>query len=240
MSIPFKLKQFKLAGIVKSFEIRVQEAQESNMSYTEFLELLLEDENISRKENKKKRLFNKAKLPSIKHISDFDFTFQPTIKKAEITQLSSCLYIKEAKNIEFIGKPGTGKTHLSIALGVKALTLGYSVLFTSLWNMISTLQQSRADLTYKKKIDDYCKPDLLIIDELGYRTMNNTTVEDFFEIISKRHEQKSTIITTNRKLVDWDKVLLDKTLSSALVDRVLQNCSVIEIEGESYRTKSIN
>jgi len=240
MSIPFKLKQFKLAGIVKSFEIRVQEAQESNMSYTEFLELLLEDENISRKENKKKRLFNKAKLPSIKHISDFDFTFQPTIKKAEITQLSSCLYIKEAKNIVFIGKPGTGKTHLSIALGVKALTLGYSVLFTSLWNMISTLQQSRADLTYKKKIDDYCKPDLLIIDELGYRTMNNTTVEDFFEIISKRHEQKSTIITTNRKLVDWDKVLLDKTLSSALVDRVLQNCSVIEIEGESYRTKSIN
>ena len=240
MSIPFRLKQFKLAGIVKSFEIRVQEAQESNMSYTEFLELLLEDENISRKENKKKRLFNKAKLPSIKHISDFDFTFQPTIKKAEITQLSSCLYIKEAKNIVFIGKPGTGKTHLSIALGVKALTLGYSVLFTSLWNMISTLQQSRADLTYKKKIDDYCKPDLLIIDELGYRTMNNTTVEDFFEIISKRHEQKSTIITTNRKLVDWDKVLLDKTLSSALVDRVLQNCSVIEIEGESYRTKSIN
>lgn len=240
MSIQTKLKSFKLAGIVKSFEVRIQEAQESNMSYTEFLELILEDEDLSRKDNKKKRLFTKAKLPTVKHISDFDFSFQPSIKKAEITQLGSCGYIQEGKNVVFIGNPGTGKSHLAIALGVKALGLGYSVLFTTLWNMIDTLQQSRADLSYKRKIEYYCKPDLLIIDELGYRAMSNTTVEDFFEIISKRHEQKSTIITTNKKLADWDKVLLDKTLSSALVDRILQNCSVIEIDGVSYRTKNSN
>lgn len=237
MSIHSKLKSFKLAGIANSFETRIQEAQESNLSYTDFMELLLEDETVSRIDNRRTRLFGKAKLPSNKNISDFDFSFQPSVKKAEIVQLSSCLYLKEAKNIVFVGKPGTGKTHLSIALGIKALNLGYSVLFTTLWNMINTLQQSRADLTYKKQIERFSNPDLLIVDELGYRTMSNTTVEDFFEIISKRHERKSTIITTNRPCSDWDKILLDKTLTSALVDRVLQNCSVIEINGESYRTK---
>ena len=103
--------------------------------------------------------------------------------------------------------------------------------------MINNLQQSRADYSYQRKIRDYLKPDLLILDELGYRSMAESTVEDFFEIISRRYEKGSIIITTNRSLSEWDKVFIDKTLTTAVVDRFLHHCSVIEIKGESYRFK---
>jgi len=103
--------------------------------------------------------------------------------------------------------------------------------------MINTLQQSRADYSYQKKIRDYLKPDLLVLDELGYRSMAESTVEDFFEIVSRRYEKGSIIITSNRSIAEWDKVFVDKTLTTAVVDRLLHHCSVVEIKGDSYRFK---
>src|SRR3989344_5473820 len=137
----------------------------------------------------------------------------------------------------FVGQPGTGKTHLSVSLALKALGHGKTVLFSSVWDMINTLQQSRADYSYQKKIRDYLKPDLLVLDELGYRSMAESTVEDFFEIVSRRYEKGSIIITSNRSIAEWDKVFVDKTLTTAVVDRLLHHCTVIEIKGESYRFK---
>jgi DNA replication protein DnaC len=152
-------------------------------------------------------------------------------------ELATCKFIPKGENIVFVGKPGTGKTHLSVALAMQALSYGYSTLFSTVCDMITTLQQSRADLSYRKKIDHYSKPDLLVLDELGYKTMSETTVEDFFEIVSKRHERKSVIITSNRPISEWNKILLDKILTGALTDRLLQKCHVIEIPGESYRAR---
>ena len=136
-----------------------------------------------------------------------------------------------------IGQPGTGKTHISVALALEALGRGKTVLFTTVWDMINLLQQSRADYSYQRKIQLYLKPDLLIMDELGYRSMAESTVEDFFEIVSRRYEKGSIIITSNRPIHQWDSVLIDKTLTSAVVDRLMHHCSIIEIKGESYRVK---
>lgn len=230
-------KTFHLAGMAKTAELRIAQAAEQNLSHREFLEVLCEDEKNNRDDNRKKRLFTAAHFPFVKTIEDFDFSFQPSIKKGEILELSTCTFIAAKENIVFTGQPGTGKTHLSVSLGVNALGYGYTVLFTSVWDMIATLQYARADHTYKKKIEYYTKPDLLILDELGYKSMAETTVEDFFEIVTKRYEKKPIIITTNRDYQSWDKIFIDKTLTGAIIDRLIHHCHTVVITGESYRMK---
>src|SRR6266487_2585553 len=233
-----QLKSFRLSGMAKTIAIRLKQAESGNLSYTEFLGLLLEDESNTRADNKRQRMFKSAKLPFEKGLEDFDFTFQPSINKREIIEMATCQFLETKKNILFIGQTGTGKTHLSVAIALSALEQGKTVLFTTVWDMINKLQQSRADLSYHKKMQAYLKPDLLILDELGYRSMAEKTVEDFYEIISKRYEKGSLILTTNRALEAWDKVFIDKTLTSAIVDRFLHHARIIEIKGESYRFRN--
>lgn len=232
------LRKFNLAGMAKTLELRLNQAKEDNLSCSEFLSLLLEDEKTNREDNRKKRLYQKAKLPCQKYLEEFDFSFQPSLKKGVILELANCSFIPKAENIIFIGQPGTGKTHLSIALGLKALGYGYTVLFTTVWEMITSLQASRADYSYKRRIDYYLKPDLLILDELGYRSLGETTVEDFFEVVSRRYERKPIIITSNREFPSWDKIFIDKTLTGAIVDRLIHHCHSFIIKGESYRMQN--
>lgn len=235
-----KLTKFNLAGVRKTLELRLEEAQQQNHSYSEFLEILLTDELTNREDNRRKKLNHQARFPFEKYLDDFDFSFQPSIKKGAILELSTCKFIPKGENVIFVGQPGTGKTHLSVALGYKALSYGYTVLFTTVFDLISNLQQGRADHTYRKKIDAYLKPDLLILDELGYRSLGETTVEDFFEIISKRYGKKSIIITSNKDFPEWDTIFFDKTLTGAIIDRLIHHCHSFTITGESYRFQNRN
>lgn len=232
------LKKLHLSGMGELLELRLKLAQEEDLGYQEFLSLLLEDEFNQRSQNKKKRLYKQARLPFEKGLEGFDFSFQPSIKKKEILELATGVFVKQNSNVLFIGQPGTGKTHLSVALGLEILGRGGSVLFTTVWEMVNQLQQARADLSYHKKIQQYLKPELLILDELGYRAMAEKTVEDFFEIVTGRYEKGSIIITSNRPVDEWDKVFMDKTLTTAIIDRLIHHCSVITIKGESYRFKN--
>lgn len=232
-----ELRLFKLSGMVDTLELRLKEAESGGISCSEFLGLLLEDEVTKRRDNRRRKLYRGAHLPFEKGLEDFDFSFQPSIKKQEVMELATCHFLQRHANLIFIGQPGTGKTHLAVSLALTALSRGKTALFTTVWDMINTLQQSRADYSYQRKMQQYLKPDLLILDELGYRSMAESTVEDFFEIVSRRYEKGSIIITSNRPIHLWDSVFVDKTLTTAVVDRLMHHSHVIEIKGESYRFK---
>ncbi|MBU0694183.1 MAG: ATP-binding protein, partial [Candidatus Omnitrophica bacterium] len=143
------------------------------------------------------------------------------------------------KNIVFIGNPGTGKTHLSIAIGIRALKKGYKVLFTSVSDLLHSLNTAKADNSYYQKINFYLTPDLLILDELGFKKLPNYSADDFFEIISRRYEKGSSIITTNKPFEQWSDIFTDHILASAILDRIVHYSTIIKINGPSYRAKSL-
>jgi DNA replication protein DnaC len=234
-----RLRNFKLSGIYNNLEERVSYAQEKSLSYGEFLGLLLEDEENNRRANSYKKRYARAKLPAHKNIEDFDFSFQPSIDKRTINDCLTCNFITEKRNIVLIGNPGTGKTHLSISIAIKALMKGYKVLFTPVAEMLHNLNAAKADNTYYQKVDYYLKPDLLILDELGFKRLPGYSADDFFEIISKRYEKGSVIITTNKTFEQWGDIFTDNILASAILDRVVHYSTIIKINGPSFRAKAL-
>jgi len=234
-----KLRLFKLSGIANSIEDRLRFARDTSLGYEEFIELLLQDEHDSRMSNSYKKRLTQAKLPCQKRIEDFDFSFQPSIDKKIVNDCMTCSFIRDKRNIVFIGNPGTGKTHLSISLALNALAKGFKVLFTSVAEMIALLHTSKADNTYFQKIQFFLRPDLLILDELGFRKLPNYSADDFFEIIAKRYEQGSIIITTNKMFEAWSDIFADSALASAILDRIVHHSIIFKIQGPSYRAKNI-
>ena len=234
-----RLKSFKLSGIYNTVDERLSFAKDKSLSYQEFLELLLEDEENNRRENSYKKRYSRAKLPCLKRIEDFDFSFQPSIDRRVINDFATCQFIDQRKNIIFLGEPGVGKSHLSVAIAIKALLKGRSVLFTQVSEMLQALHQSKADNSYYKKLDYYIKPELLVLDELGFKKIPSYSADDFFEVISKRYEKGSVIITTNKSFEEWGDIFADNILASAIIDRVVHHSTVIKVNGKSYRTKNI-
>lgn len=234
------LKEFKLAGMVYCLNERLIYAENNKLSYQEFLTLLCDDEKSSRRDsnyNKRKRL---AKLPSIKILEDFDFSFQPTIDEKTVSRLATCQFIKARENVIFTGASGTGKTHLAISLALKALTAEYSVIFTTASDLLYNLHIAKADNSYHKKLKQFISCDLLILDELGFTQIPQYSSDDFFNIIAKRYEQKSTIITTNKPINEWNDIFSEDVLTKAIVDRLMHHSTLFDIKGKSYRMKNLS
>ena len=227
----------KYTGIAKTLEVRNEQAIKEKLSYMEFLELLIEDELANRKDNSYKKRFQKAHFPFTKTLEEYDFNFQPTLNRQEIYNLATCEFIRKKENVVFIGPPGTGKTHLSISIGIKALQQGYKVIFTTVSDMMSALFESKADNSYAQKLKYYLSSDLLILDELGFRKLNEHIVDQFYEIISQRYEKGSLIITSNKTFDEWGNIFWDSILASAILDRIVHHCHLVLIKGESYRMR---
>lgn len=234
-----KLTNFKLSGVLKSLESRNQYAIEKGLSYLEFLELLLEDEVVNRQSNSFKKRFAKSKLDSMKTISGYDFSYQPELKKQEVLDVASCRFIGEKKNLIFMGNPGVGKTHLANAIGIEALKKGYKVFFIHANDMVSRLVAAKGDDSYFTVLKQFLQVDLLIIDEVGFKKIPLNYVDEFFEIIRRRYETNSVIVTTNRPFEEWGNIFGDVVLASAIIDRLIHHSHIFKITGKSYRIKSL-
>jgi DNA replication protein DnaC len=233
------LRDFKLAGMLMALEERIVYANDKQLSYQQFLSLLCEDEANNRKDNGYKKRYMKARLPAHKTVEDFDFAFQPSLNKKLINDALTCQFIKEKRNLIFIGNPGTGKTHLSTAIGLRALSKDFKVLFVTVAELLYQLHIAKADNSYYKKLSEYLAPDLLVLDELGFQKFPQYSVDDFFEVVSKRYEKGSLIITTNQPFEQWGNIFGDTILAEAILDRVVHHSMIFTIKGPSYRSKIV-
>jgi DNA replication protein DnaC len=231
------LKKLRLPAMAENLDSYTKQAVSSNMSYMDFLNGLVWEE-VRHKEHRgiENRLRN-AKFPVTKSLDDFDYSFQPSINRKKLEELASLRFIDNRENILFLGPPGIGKTHLSIGLGVRACESGYKVLFTTLNDMLSTMMASLADNSFPSKLRTFIQPSLLIVDEVGYLPVSKEGANFLFQIVSKRYETGSIILTSNKSFSDWGEVLGDNIIASAILDRLLHHSTVFNIKGDSYRLR---
>ena len=231
------LKNLKLATMIRDLNSHLRQAKENQLDYDEFLLNLTEVEVQVRKENGRKRRLREAKFPLLKPLETFEFDSAPDLDVRLIKELSTCEYIKKPKNIIFLGKSGTGKTHLATALGMEACKQGIRTRFVTGCGLANELLEARDEKVLGRVIKRYAGYGLLIIDELGYVPFSKEGAELLFQVLAERHERKSVIITSNMGFGDWTKIFGDPNLTAALLDRVTHKAYIINCTWESYRLK---
>ena len=206
------------------------------MSYHDFLLILTQDEIDRRKHKKTENVIKRANLGAYKPLVEFDFDFNPTINRQKIIQLMSGEFIRKNENILFVGPTGVGKTFLAKSIAYEACCKGFTVLFYRTMKMLDYIFSGNADNSVQKKMKQFLKPDLLVLDDWGLQAFPNPLLNILNEIISERYEKGSLIITSNRPLNHWSELFSEPVVSSALLDRLFHNAHRIVIEGKSYRS----
>lgn len=215
----------------------VETATKRNKSLTEALLELTEKEIEYRNERASQIQITVSAFPYKKEIDDFDFDYQPSINKQEILELNNLGFLSRHENILFVGPSGVGKTHLATSIGITAAKKRYSVYFISCHDLITQLNKAHYENKLEARIKHFCRYELLIIDEIGYLPVDKQGANLFFQLIAKRYEKHSTIITTNQTFNKWGEVFNDSIIANAILDRLLHHSTVINIKGTSYRIK---
>jgi DNA replication protein DnaC len=238
-SVIEKCKALRLKAIVDHLEQTIVLAEHRNWTPLQTIDHLFELELQLRKKNKIERCFKQSKLYEKTTIDQFDFTFHGSRKnqKSRIVNLMDLEFIKHRKDIILIGNPGVGKSFLAKCMAYAATQAGVKVLFTTAMDMINHLIAAEADHSMLKKLQYYQSQDLLVIDEIGYLSLGTQGSNLFFQVISARHERKSTVITTNRPFAQWGEIFDNTTVATAIADRLVYNSEILILEGPSYRKR---
>jgi DNA replication protein DnaC len=236
-NIRHNLVGLKMPRALEILDITVRGIERGEMTALEAINALLSEELTLRENRRVKMALVMARLSAIKTLASFDFSFQPSLDKNRITALAELQFINRAEVVHFIGPPGTGKSHLSLALGVEAVKAGRSVYFGSLADIIAMLAKAEREGNLRDRIRFLSRFALLIVDEIGYLPVTSGGGNLFFQLVNARYEKGAMILTSNRGFAEWGEIFGDSIVATALLDRVLHHAVVIQIEGSSYRLR---
>jgi DNA replication protein DnaC len=232
------IRKLRLSGLAETLEVRLHEASGHSLTHAEFLELIFQDEMLIRQQRLITRRVKAAAFRDLKSLEEFDWSFNTSVKKNEIYDLATGHFVKEHRDVLICGPPGTGKSHLVQGIGYQLIKLGHLVRYRSIFDVVRDFLHDEAMDGHDRIMAGYLKPDLLIIDDFGMKQLPKRSGEFLFEIVMRRYETRSTMMTTNRPIEDWGKLLGDVATATAILDRFLHHSDIFTITGKSYRLRN--
>ena len=230
----------KMPMALEIVDATLRRIERGEVSALEAIDLLLAEELTLRETRRVKTALVMARLSTVKTLAGFDFSFQPTLDRSRVLALAELKFIERSEVLHLLGPPGTGKSHLAVALGVEAVRAGYSVYFSTLADLVGALAKAEREGSLRQKIKFFCRFALLIVDEIGYLPVISGGGNLFFQLVNARYERGAMILTSNRGFAEWGDVFNDTVVATALLDRLLHHAVVVQIEGSSYRLRQHN